>query len=85
MPTQIGDCESISHNPEQVHIQYLLDDIGRGDSDEDEDENFINVGREDGQTFDETVEEWTCTMREFTDGLDYHSTGYGPWHPDLIS
>ena len=70
-PTQIRDCESISHNLEQGHIQYLLDDIGRGDSDEDKDENFIDVGREDGQTFDEMVEEWTHTMQEFTDGLDY--------------
>ena len=65
-PTQIRDCESISHNLEQGHIQYLLDDIGRGDSDEDKDENFIDVGREDGQTFDEMVEEWTHTMQKWS-------------------
>ena len=70
--TQTRDHESSSHNSEQGQ---LLDNdaIERGDSDDNDnkDEKFIDMGREDGQTFDETVEEWICSIREFADGLDY--------------
>ena len=39
--------------------------------DEDEEEALIDMGRKDGQTFDETLDEWIHTMREFANGLEY--------------
>ena len=69
--TQTGDREGSSENAHVLHELEVDDGIERGDSDDDEDEYFVDVGREEGQTFDETVEEWIRTMREFADGLDY--------------
>ena len=67
-PTQTGDREGSSEN---AHVLEIDDGIKRGDSDDDEDEYFVDVGREEGQTFDETVEWWIHTMQEFADCLDY--------------
>ena len=55
--TQTGDREGSSENAHVLHELEVDDGIKRGDSDDDEDEYFVDVGRE-GQTFDETVEEW---------------------------
>ena len=71
-PTQTGDREGSSENAHVLHELEVDDGIERGnsDSDDDDDEYFVDVGRE-GQTFDETVEWWIRTMREFADSLDY--------------
>lgn len=48
-----------------------LDDGPDGDTDEEEDDNFVDLGKHEGQTFEDAMRDQIRTLRDFLDGLEY--------------